>query len=65
MKITRTSANHAGAISGMSREVASVAESARTYSDELNDVDIAMLISFFKLLDSWDREVKRNAKSVQ
>ena len=49
----------------MSREIASVSESAQTFVDELNDVDIAMLISFFKLLDTWDREVKRNAKSVQ
>ena len=30
--------------------------------DDLNESDIAMLIKFFKLLDSWDREKEHNAK---
>jgi len=30
--------------------------------DQLDESDIAMLVSFFKLLDSWDREREGNAK---
>ena len=36
--------------------------SASQYADQLDDTDIAVLISFFKLLDSWDRERERYAK---
>ena len=36
--------------------------SASQYADQLDDSDIAVLVSFFKLLDSWDRERERNAK---
>jgi hypothetical protein len=61
----RLDAKHAQVINSVSRNTTDGSESAQTYSDELNDVDIAMLISFFKLLDTWDREVERNVKSVQ
>jgi len=30
--------------------------------DEIDESDLAALVSFFKLLDSWDRERERNAK---
>lgn len=30
--------------------------------DQLDDSDVGMLVSFFKLLDSWARERERNAK---
>ena len=36
--------------------------SASQCADQLDDNDIAVLVSFFKLLDSWDRERERNAK---
>jgi hypothetical protein len=65
MKMTRKNADRARATASMSRDIASISESAQTCSDEHNDVDITVLISFFKLLDRWDREAERNAKSVQ
>ena len=36
--------------------------SASQCADQLDGTDIAVLVSFFKLLDSWDRERERNAK---
>ena len=36
--------------------------SASQCADQLDDSDIAVLVSFFKLLDTWDREKERNAK---
>lgn len=32
--------------------------------DALADIDIKTLVSFFKLLDRWDRERQRNAKTM-
>ena len=36
--------------------------SASKCCDEIDASDLAALISFFKLLDSWDRERECNAK---
>ena len=41
-----------------------VAESLDTQISELSEFDLAKLISFFRLLDKWDREVERNAKTM-
>jgi hypothetical protein len=36
--------------------------SASEFCRQIDARDVAMLISFFKLLDSWDRERECNAK---
>ncbi len=62
--MTRRDAKHASAISTTRSELPVVSETLKFQTDELNDVDIAALVSFFKLLDKWDREVERNAKAM-
>ena len=62
--MTRRDSKLAQAIGSPTRELLSVSQSLEAYLDEFNDVDIATLITFFTLLDSWDRE-ERNAKNVQ
>jgi hypothetical protein len=42
-------------------ESAAISENLEAQNNELNDIDVAALSSFFKLLDEWDREAKRNA----
>jgi hypothetical protein len=44
------------------RTLSSSEMSALQCTDQLDDSDTAVLVSFFKLLDSWDRERERNAK---
>ena len=61
--MTRQDAKHASAISTTRSELP-VPETLKFQTDEFNEVDIAELVSFFKLLDKWDREVERNAKAV-
>ena len=62
--MSRRDAKHASAISTTRSELP-VSETLKFQTDEFNEVDIATLISFFKLLDKWDREVQRNAKNMQ
>lgn len=33
-------------------------------NDDLDEIDIGVLIRFFKLLNKWDREGTRNAESM-
>ncbi len=62
--MTRRDAKLASAISTTRSELPVVFQTLKFQTDELNDVDIAALVSFFKLLDKWDREVERNAKAM-
>lgn len=62
--MTRRAAHHAQAIGIISREASRVCEAAKVHSDQLDDVELAMLIGFFKLLDRWDREVEHNAEAM-
>ncbi|PYV77219.1 MAG: hypothetical protein DMG97_02235 [Acidobacteria bacterium] len=59
--MTRRDAGQAAAIK---TDELAVSEDRAAQINELNDCDIAALVSFFKLLDSWDREAKRNAKAM-
>jgi len=60
--MTRRDAKHARAISSEDVELPAVSELRETQIHELDDSAVSMLLSFFKLLDRWDREVERNAK---
>jgi len=44
------------------RTLSTTEMSASHCADQLDDSDIAVLASFFKLLDLWERERERNAK---
>jgi hypothetical protein len=57
--MTRRDAQHAQEIS-CTRFAAS--QDCEVQIDNLDECDIAALVSFFKLLDTWDREKERNAK---
>jgi len=60
--MTRRDPKHARAISSEDVELPAVSELRETQIHELDDSAVSMLLSFFKLLDRWDREVERNAK---
>jgi hypothetical protein len=62
--MSRRDAKHGSAISPTRSELPVVSETLKFQTDEPNEVDIAALVSFFKLIDKWDREVERNAKAV-
>ncbi len=60
--MTRQDAKRARAISSKHVELPAVSELLESQIHELDDFAVSMLLSFFKLLDGWDREVERNAK---
>jgi hypothetical protein len=60
--MTRREANHARAINGSICELPAVSELREAQTNELDDFAVSLLLSFFKLLDRWDREVEHNAE---
>jgi hypothetical protein len=57
--MTRRDAQHAQEIS---RTRFAASQDCELQIDDLDECDIAALVSFFNLLDTWDREKERNAK---
>jgi hypothetical protein len=60
--MTRRDAKHARAINGSICELPAVSELREAQIHELDEFTVSLLLSFFKLLDRWDREVERNAE---
>jgi hypothetical protein len=60
--MTRRDAKHVRAISSSICELPAVSELQQAQIHELDDFAVSLLLSFFKLLDRWDREVEHNAE---
>lgn len=60
----RRNASREQLIGTLGNEQFGVKDSLEIRSSELSDLDVLILISFFKVLDTWDREVQHNAKTV-
>jgi hypothetical protein len=62
---TRHSASQRVSESALSNDLLSKEQVARqAHKDDFDDGSVSALISFFEILDRWDREVKRNAEIV-